>query len=161
MLVWNGLVEMFGSGVIREYGDTPPRLWAEAISSLNDEDLRRGFSALLKQKRQYAPNLTEFVDACSKKSEPVRYLGVPLDAEGWKRLSPPPIERRACPEKIDSYLAKMRALVGPAIEDARCFGASMRRGHAPCTCQAQGTCNTCVRFARLMDEADQNRGVTA
>lgn len=151
------MTELYGTAFMTAYGDTPSPLWQAAIGELTDDQCRSGLTRLVKEAREYPANLPQFIAACTYK-EPVRYLGVPLDAEGWKRLSGAPPEQRASREKIDGYLAKMRAKLGPVVEDARCFGRSTFRGHAPCTCQAQGTCQTCLYFARLMNEADENRG---
>ena len=106
LLAWSALVEVYGSAVHREYGETPPRLWREAISSLSDEELRLGFTSLIEEKRQFAPNLTEFVAACRPKTSTVRYLGGP--SSQYKRL--PQDFKRAAPEVRKRHLENMRKL---------------------------------------------------
>lgn len=106
------MTELYGTAFLTAYGEKPSPLWLAAISEMSDDDCRLALTTLAKQAREYPANLTQFVAASRKQSGSPRYLGVPLDAEGWKRLGPPPPEQRASPEKIDSYLANMRRKLG-------------------------------------------------
>lgn len=102
--VWNALTEMYGNAFVSSYGEQPTRIWAEAISSLNDRELQRGFKRLVEEVRTFPPNVSEFVHAC-KQTAPVRFLGIPQSPEqarlGHNR-------QRASPETIKKHLANMR-----------------------------------------------------
>lgn len=103
------MTELYGTAFLTAYGETPSPLWQAAIAEMTADDCRIALTNLARQPREYPANLTQFVGASRPQSGSPRFLGVPLDAEGWKRLAPPPPEQRASREKIDGYLAKMRA----------------------------------------------------
>lgn len=105
------MVELYGTAFLSAYGERPSPLWTAAIAELSDDECRRGFITLAKQAREYPANLTQFVAACRPVSGSPHMLGPAITAEDWARLIPPP-EQRAAPEKIDSFIAKMRRSVG-------------------------------------------------
>jgi hypothetical protein len=104
------MVELYGPAFNSAYGDSPSPLWQAAIAELTDHECRKGLTALARQAKDYPANLTQFVAAC-RPQHGVRYLGVPMTSEQLAALTPPP-ERRASAEKIDGWIAKMRAKVG-------------------------------------------------
>jgi len=105
------MVELYGTAFLTAYGETPSPLWLAAISELRDEQCRDGLTRLAKQPREYPANLTQFVAACCPPSGSPRFLGVPVTTDDIRKLEAPP-ERRASPEKIDGWLAKMRKKIG-------------------------------------------------
>jgi hypothetical protein len=109
LAVWSSMVELYGPSFLTAYGESPSPIWTAAISDLTDEECRRGLTALAKQAREYPANLTQFVAAC-RPSPGVRYLGTPVTVAEVDRMLPPP-DKRAKPEVIDSWIAKMRAKV--------------------------------------------------
>lgn len=104
------MAELYGPSFAAAYGDKASPLWLSAISSLTDDECRAGLTKLALQGRDYPANLTQFVAACKPQSPPVRYLGVPLTDEQKAVLALP--KPQVSREKIDGYLAKMRAKVG-------------------------------------------------
>jgi hypothetical protein len=104
------MAELYGPAFAAAYGDTPSPLWSRAIAELTDAQCRDGLSRLAREARDYPANLTLFVAACMPpKSGSPRYLGVPLTEEQKANLFLPRPE--VSREKIDGYLAKMRAKV--------------------------------------------------
>lgn len=108
--VWLAMAELYGPAFASAYGDKPSPLWLAAIAELTDEQCRDGLTRLAREPREYPANLTQFVAACKPRDAGVRFLGVPLTEEQRRNLLPPP-DQRAAPEKIDGYIAKMRAKV--------------------------------------------------
>lgn len=104
------MAELYGPAFAAAYGDSPSPLWKRAIAELTDAQCRDGLSQLAREARDYPANLTQFVAAClPQKSPGVRYLGVPMTEEQKAELYLPRPE--VSREKIDGYLAKMRAKV--------------------------------------------------
>lgn len=93
------------------YGDKPSPLWLGAIAGLTDEECRAGLTRLAKQPREFPANLTQFVAACRPPSGSPRFLGVPVTTADVDRMLPPP-DKRAKPEVIDGWLAKIRRKIG-------------------------------------------------
>lgn len=106
--VWESMKLIYGTSFTSTYGTEPNGPWLEGIGELTDEQCAEGFRRLPREPRKFPPNLTEFMDACNPRSAGPRFLGVPLTEKQRRNLLPPP-EQRATPEKIDGYLAKMRA----------------------------------------------------
>lgn len=106
--VWRAMTELYGSAFKAAYGDNPTPIWERAIAELTDDQCREGLTRLTKQSREYPANLTQFLAAC-KPVDGVRYLGVPLTEEQRAELYLP--RPHVSREKIDGYLAKMRAKV--------------------------------------------------
>jgi hypothetical protein len=52
---------MYGASLLREYGETPPEMWCEAFSHMDDEAVRRGLVALLNAGGKFPPTLPQFV----------------------------------------------------------------------------------------------------
>ena len=105
--VWDAMKQIFGTSFITIYGETPSRLWVEAIGGLTDAECRHGIDEVARQRREFPCNLTEFVDLCKPKSPGVRYLGVPETAE-QKKLGHE--RKRASPEVAKKHLDHMRTL---------------------------------------------------
>lgn len=106
------MAELYGPAFAAAYGDKPSPLWQAAISELSDDECRIGLTNLADEARDYPANLTQFVAACRpQKSAGVRFLGNPITPADLDRMLPPP-ERRAKPEVIDGWLAKMRRTLG-------------------------------------------------
>jgi hypothetical protein len=101
------MVELYGPSFLTAYGDSPSPIWLVAIGELSDEECRQGFATLAKQAREYPANLTQFVAACRPQTGSPRFLGTPTTPDALRRLEPP-LSQRATPEKIDSWIAKMR-----------------------------------------------------
>lgn len=87
--VWVQLAEMFGKAFYRENGDTPQKLWTQAIGRLTDDQLKHGLANLGNDGLAYPPNLSQFVVACKK----------PKTAGHWDALPPPKEDREAEAEK--------------------------------------------------------------
>lgn len=105
------MAELYGPAFAAAYGDSPSPLWQRAIAELTDQQCRDGLTQLARDAREYPANLTQFMAAClPPKSPGVRYLGTPVTSAELDRMLPPP-EKRAKPEKIDYWIAKMRAKV--------------------------------------------------
>jgi hypothetical protein len=102
------MVELYGSAFVAAYGESPSPIWLSAIADLTDDECRAGLTRLALNPREYPANLTQFVGACRPKGDGVRYLGTPITPEQMARMLPPP-DRRAKPEVIDSWIAKMRS----------------------------------------------------
>jgi hypothetical protein len=109
--VWRAMTELYGTAFKAAYGENPPPIWERSIAELTDEQCRDGLNRLAREKRDYPPNLTVFLDACVPKSEGVRYLGRPISEEERMALLPPP-DKLAKPEVVDSWIAKLRARLG-------------------------------------------------
>lgn len=62
--VWTCLTEMFGSRLTRDYGESVPDAWRNAINSLNDYQLARGLRRVLARGSASAPTLPQFAKAC-------------------------------------------------------------------------------------------------
>jgi hypothetical protein len=108
--VWRAMAELYGPAFAAAYGDTPSPLWSRAIAELTDTQCRDGLTRLAREARDYPANLTQFVAAClPNKSGSPRYLGVPITDEQRADLYLP--KPQVSREKIDGYLAKMRAKV--------------------------------------------------
>lgn len=108
--MWNGLAEIFGGKLVREFGDEAPRLWAEAILSLSDDQLANGFKRLIDEPRPFGVNLSEFVAVCRERQMgPVRHLGVPLTQEQRAQLSGPKVNLTERGERI---IAGIRSRLG-------------------------------------------------
>lgn len=106
--VWKTMGEIYGPAFAAAYGDAPSKVWTSMIADLTDEQCAAGFQRLVKERRRFPPNVTEFLDACIPQSDGVRYLGVPLTPE-QKRLM---LEsKKADPEVAARHLASMRAKV--------------------------------------------------
>lgn len=110
MLVWESMRLLYGAAFAQTYGSEPNPLWLEAIGELTDEQCSAGFRRLRAEPRRFPPNLTEFIGACNPRDAGVRYLGTPLTEEQKRALHLP--RPQVAREKIDGYLAKMRARLG-------------------------------------------------
>jgi hypothetical protein len=126
------MAELFGPKFLDDFGEAPTRMWITAVASLSDEQIQRGFGRMIEAGRKWAPNIPEFVAEC-RRTEPVRYLGVPLTNEQLKNLLPPP-ERQAPVPTRDFYLAKMRRTLGmpPTARDEA--AATLEAAEAQCRC---------------------------
>jgi hypothetical protein len=105
------MVELYGTAFVTAYGESPSPIWLAAIAELTDDECRKGLTALARQAREYPANLTQFVAACKPVTGSPRYLGVPVTPDEIAGTLPPP-DRRAKPEIIDGWLAKMRSKLG-------------------------------------------------
>lgn len=111
--MWSSMVELYGSAFTAAYGEQPSPLWLSAIAELTDDECRKGLTKLAREAREFPANLTQFVAACRPpKSGSPRYLGTPLTDEQKHALALPKPEVPR--ERIDGYLAKMRAKLGVA-----------------------------------------------
>lgn len=59
--IWKQLASMYGASLLREYGETPPDLWCEAFSHMDDAAVRRALVALLNSGGKFPPTLPQFV----------------------------------------------------------------------------------------------------
>ena len=105
-LVWRSMTELYGAAFLAAYGEQPSPLWLSAIEGLTDDECRAGFTRLARQAREYPCNLTQFVAACRYRGTQST-LGVPTTPDELRRALPPP-ERRATPERVDSWLKQIR-----------------------------------------------------
>ena len=55
--------------MFREHGETPGRLWVEAINRLSDDEVKRGLMNLASDGLAFPPNLGQFVAACKHVKE--------------------------------------------------------------------------------------------
>jgi hypothetical protein len=100
--------QLYGAAAFTSaYGDKPNPMWTAAIGRLTDDECRAGLGRIAQQSRDFAPNLTQFVAACRYKGTQST-LGPPTTPEALRKALPPP-EKQASREKIDGWLAKMRA----------------------------------------------------
>ena len=106
--VWRAMTELYGSAFKAAYGENPTHIWERAIAELTDDQCREGLTRLTKQSREYPANLTQFLAAC-RPADGVRYLGTPITEEQKRELYLP--RPQVSMEKIDGWLAKMRAKV--------------------------------------------------
>ena len=102
--VWVQLAEIFGKAHYRENGDSPSKLWVQAIERLSDVQLATGLANLGNDGLTFPANLSQFLEAC-KRSKPVRHLGVPL--------LPPSDEERA--READRAWEAMERLAGRSL----------------------------------------------
>ena len=65
--VWAQLAELFGNAFYREYSESPPRLWQEAIWKLTDKQIVTGLTNLAEDGLHFPANLSQFVEACNRK----------------------------------------------------------------------------------------------
>ena len=139
--VWNAMKQLYGSAFLAAYGDAPTPIWAAAISELTDAQCRQGLASLAKQAREYPANLTQFLAACKPVQSP-RFLGVPTTGAHLRKLLD---VRRASPEAVDGWLAKMRQKVGKPAAVKR-----EAESRPACTCRATGTCDVCQSYSRAI-----------
>jgi hypothetical protein len=138
------MVELYGPAFVSAYGESPSPLWLAAITELTDAECRDGLTRLAREAREYPANLTQFVAAC-RPEQGVRYLGNPVTPADLDRMLPPP-ERRAKPEVIDRWIAKMRRTVGAAVSADQ----GGREPSKACTCMGLGECEVCKAWAQRM-----------
>jgi len=67
--VWDRLLGLYGSGLIRRFGKSPPDEWANLLGQLTDMQLRHGLEQLVKSGRAMPPSLPEFLALCRTAKE--------------------------------------------------------------------------------------------
>lgn len=140
---------MYGSRWTRQWGAEPPEipkdgsapsLWLLTLANLRPAELAAGFDALLNERREWPPSLSEFYALCRPKSPGVRYLGRPIDP---RRALP---RKTASEEHRDGCLARIRRAIAGVEETAPHTERPVWERRA-CTCRSAGTCEACTYFA--------------
>jgi len=67
--VWKNLSDAFGPRFLRDFGSTAPQIWQDAIRSLKDHEIARGFRRLALHGSASSPTLPQFVKACKTVGE--------------------------------------------------------------------------------------------
>lgn len=116
--VWRSMTQLYGPAFLSAYGESPfatakepgAPLWLAAIERLTNEQCSLGFHRLAGEAREWPCNLTQFIDACTRRhtNEGVRFLGVPLTKEQWRELEAPWTRAK----NADSVLAACRQILG-------------------------------------------------
>jgi hypothetical protein len=104
------MTEIFGTSFLTIHGDAPSRYWLGEIAKLTDDQCRSGLERVIRMKREYPVNLTEFVEACRPTPGSPRFLGAPTTPERLRALAPP----KAKPEHVARSLASIREKIGRA-----------------------------------------------
>lgn len=133
------MVELYGTGFLTAYGEAPSPLWANAIAGLTDDECRAGCARLANQGREYPANLTQFVAACRYK--PTQSTLGPGTTPGALHRALPGPNRRATPEAVDNWIAKMRKRVGSVAPRQERDSYDFLAG--ACTCRSKGECDVC------------------
>lgn len=63
-LVWERLVQAYGSRVAESFGPTIPQPWAEAVDDLTDEQIKFGLRHVVRDSPIHPPSLGQFIKAC-------------------------------------------------------------------------------------------------
>lgn len=64
--VWAGLGQIYGRRFQTEFGESPSPYWVREIAELSTGQLQRGMTRLRREAREFPPNLSQFVDACTR-----------------------------------------------------------------------------------------------
>jgi hypothetical protein len=64
--VWRALSEMYGSKVVRDFGESVPNVWRSAVGALNRFEIDRGLRRLTMQGGASPPTLPQFIKACKQ-----------------------------------------------------------------------------------------------
>lgn len=72
---------MFGKAFLRESGREPTTLWKQAIWRLTDKQIANGLANLGNDGLTYPPNLSQFVEACKRKTVKPPYWDAPKQIE--------------------------------------------------------------------------------
>lgn len=63
--VWLRLVQSYGSRVAESYGEDIPKIWADAVEDLTDEQITYGLRKVTRDTPIHPPTLGQFVAACA------------------------------------------------------------------------------------------------
>ena len=70
--VWETLANMYGERFVRAYGDYPPKIWAQLINRMSDDQIKQSL-AMLGKHYPHPPSMPEFYSA--GKTPGVRFAG--------------------------------------------------------------------------------------
>lgn len=99
--------EMFGSGWVSQFGESPTQLWVDSLAQLSSADINRGLNAVLTSRAKYAPNLPIFLGYCTA---PIVEDVYKQERDTYARLSAPKPERNA--EVRRAAILKMKEELG-------------------------------------------------
>ena len=55
--LWAALAEAYGNAFVNQFGEEPSLTWLNGLSGYTEEELKRGFDAVLDRDSDFAPNL--------------------------------------------------------------------------------------------------------
>jgi hypothetical protein len=82
--IWDRLLGLYGSGLIRKFGKAPPPEWDNLLAQLSDEQLRHGLAELVKSGRALPPSLPEFLALCRSAREWSAPIPTSVQIEGQR-----------------------------------------------------------------------------